>query len=190
MRILQKIAVYCVMFFLAAVIASIYGMLHNQVSYTFSEEYFTQFKFKQFGVFWAAQTPRAGAAYIGALATWWMGCLFFVVLGFLGFLFHSPLQMAINLSKSFLVVMIVALLTGFIGLAVGYYQVNEQTISQYIQWVKPGVTNPIQFVRVGFMHNASYWGGLTGLLAGIAYLIFCKLRYKKSVASDINSTSN
>jgi hypothetical protein len=48
-----------------------------------------------------------------------------------------------------------------------------------MQWVRPGVTNPIQFVRVGFMHNASYLGGLTGLLSGIAYLVVSKLRYNK-----------
>lgn len=181
MRILQKIGVYFIMLVLAAVTAGIYGMLHDQISYTFSEEYFTQFKFKQFGIPWAYEAPRIGAAYVGALATWWMGILVFIVLGFLGFIFHSPRQMAINLSKSFLVVMGIALLTGLVGLGVGYYRVNEQTISQYMQWVMPDVTHPIQFVRVGFMHNASYLGGLTGLLSGIVYLILCKLRYNKSI---------
>lgn len=179
MRIIQKIGVYFLMLILAAVVAGIYGMLHDQISYTFSEEYFTQFKFKQFGVPWAYETPRLGAAYVGALATWWMGILVFIVLGFFGFMFHSPRQMAGNLSKSFLVVILVALLTGFAGLALGYYQVNEKTVSHYTQWVRPGVTNPVQFIRVGFMHNASYLGGLIGLLSGIAYLVICKLRYSK-----------
>jgi len=172
------------MLIFAAVVAGIYGMLHDQISYTFSEEYFTQFKFKQFGIPWAYETPRLGAAYVGALATWWMGVLVFIVLGFFGVMFHSPRQMASNLSKSFLVVIVVALLTGLAGLALGYYQVNEQTVSQYMQWVRPDVTNPVQFVRVGFMHNASYLGGLTGLLSGIAYLVICKLRYNKLSQQD------
>lgn len=88
--------------------------------------------------------------------------------------------MASNLGRSFLVVICVALLTGLAGLALSYYQVNEQTIVQYMQWVRPGVANPIQFVRVGFMHNASYLGGLIGLLSGIVYLVVCKLRNNKS----------
>ncbi|WP_338254586.1 hypothetical protein [Shewanella sp. M-Br] len=184
MRIIQKIGVYFLMLIFAAVVAGIYGMLHDQISYTFSEEYFTQFKFKQFGIPWAYETPRLGAAYVGALATWWMGVLVFIVLGFFGVMFHSPRQMASNLSKSFLVVIVVALLTGLAGLALGYYQVNEQTVSQYMQWVRPDVTNPVQFVRVGFMHNASYLGGLTGLLSGIAYLVICKLRYNKLSRQD------
>lgn len=180
MRILQKVGVYLLMLVLAAVVAGIYGMLHDQISYTFSEEYFTQFKFKQFGIPWAYEAPRLGASYVGALATWWMGILVYILLGLFGFMFHSPKQMASNLSKSFLVVIGVALLTGLAGLALGYYQVNNQTVSQYMQWVRPGVSEPIQFIRVGFMHNASYLGGLTGLLSGIVYLVVNKLRYNKS----------
>lgn len=184
MKIVQKIGVYCLMLIFAAILAGIYGVLHDQISYTFSEEYFTQFKFKQFGIPWAYASPRLGAAYVGALATWWMGVLVFILLGLFGFMFSSPVQMAKSLGKSFLVVIVVALITGIAGLAYGYYQVNQQTISEYMQWVKPGVMNPIQFVRVGFMHNASYFGGLTGLLSGVIYLIILKRRYNKSNQSD------
>ncbi|TMP23093.1 signal peptide-containing protein [Pseudoalteromonas rubra] len=188
MRKIQKIGVYFLMLILSAVVAGIYGMLHDQISYTFSEEYFTQFKFKQFGIPWAYEAPRLGAAYVGAIATWWMGILVSIVLGFFGFMFHSPRQMVRSLSKSFLVVIVVALLTGFAGLALGYYQVNEQTVSQYIQWIRPGVSDPVQFVRVGFMHNASYLGGLTGLLSGIVYLVISKLRYNKLNLQDAQKT--
>lgn len=184
MKIVQKIGVYFLMLIFAAVVAGIYGVLHDQISYTFSEEYFTQFKFKQFGIPWAYDSPRLGAAYVGALATWWMGVLVFVLLGLFGFMFSSPVQMAKSLAKSFLVVIVVALITGIAGLVYGYHQVNQQTINEYMQWVKPGVMNPIQFVRVGFMHNASYFGGLTGLLSGVVYLIILKRRYNKSNQSD------
>ena len=92
--------------------------------------------------------------------------------------------MAKNLSKSFLVVIVVALITGIAGLVYGYYQVNQQTISEYMRWVKPEVMNPIQFVRVSFMHNASYFGGLTDLFSGVLYLIILKLRYSKPGQSE------
>lgn len=179
MKIIQKIGVYLSLFILAALVAGLYGILHNQISYSFSNEYFTQFKFKQFGIPWAYETPRLGAAYVGALATWWMGVLVFMVLGLFGFMFESPKQMAISLIKSFMVVVLVALLTGVAGLAWGYCQVNEETVSQYMQWVRPNVSDPIQFIRVGFMHNSSYLGGLTGLLSGIVYLFLRKKRDKK-----------
>lgn len=190
MRKLQKLGIYLLMLVLAAVVAGIYGTLHDQISYTFSNEYFTQFKFKQFDIPWANETPRLGAAYVGALATWWMGILVFIILGLFGFMFHSPRQMAVNLSKSFLIVIGVALLTGIGGLALGYYQVNDQTVSQYMHWVAPGVTDPIQFVRVGFMHNSSYLGGLTGLLSGITYLVVCKRRCNTSSQQDASEAGS
>ena len=105
-----------------------------------------------------------------------MGVLVYIPLGFFGFMFSPPRQMVIRLIRSFLVVILIALLTGVSGLALGYYQVNEETLTQYMQWIRPGVTDPVQFVRVGFMHNASYLGGLTGLLSGIAYLVISKRR--------------
>lgn len=184
MKIAKKIGVYFLMLIFAAMVAGIYGILHDQISYTFSKEYFTQFKFKQFGILWAYESPRLGAAYVGALATWWMGVIVFIFLGLFGFMFSSPVQMAKNLGKSFLVVVVVALMTGIAGLTYGYYQVNPQTINEYMQWVRPGVTNPVQFVRVGFMHNTSYFGGLTGLFSGVLYLVILKQCYNKSNQSD------
>lgn len=183
----MKIGVYLIMFIPAALIAGIYGSLHDQISYSFSSEYFTHFKFIQFSIPWAHESPRFGAAFVGALATWWMGVLVFIMLGLFGFIFYSPKQMALELFKSFGVVVFVALCTGVAGLVYGYAQVNESTISEYTQWVRPGVTDPIQFARVGFMHNASYLGGLTGLFSGIVYLFLSKRSYNKKLKGDAKS---
>jgi hypothetical protein len=168
-----------------AVAASAYGAIHNQISYSFSNEYFTQFKFIQFGLPWAQDYPRLGAALVGALATWWMGVLVCIILGLFGFMFPSPKQMGLNLTKSLVVVTGVALLTGLLGLIYGYIKIDNETVINYMHWVRPGVTDPVQFVRVGFMHNASYLGGLTGLIAGIIYLFVVKSSYNKS--EDFNS---
>ena len=179
MKLIQKIGIYFLLLIMAAIVAGVYGALHDQISYTFSEEYFTQFKFKQFAIPWAYDTPRLGAAYVGVLATWWMGVIVFVLLGLFGFMFSTLSVMAKYLIRSFAVVVVVALLTGIAGLLYAYYQVDEESIGAYMQWVRPGVLDPVQFVRVGFMHNASYLGGVTGLLSGIGYLIWAKLRYNK-----------
>lgn len=174
MRLLRKFGIYVLMLILAAIVAGIYGLLHDQISYTFSNEYFTRFKFIQFNIPWAYENPRLGAAYVGVLATWWVGAIIFLILGLFGFMFASPKEMAVNLAKSFMVVVIIAFLTGLFGLGLGYYEVNDITISSYMIWVTPGVTNPIQFARVGYMHNASYLGGLIGLIFGVIYLFVRK----------------
>lgn len=56
-----------------ALVAGCYGILHDQLTFTLSAEYFTQLKFAQFE--WAAcgLPPRGFVAEIGFLATWWVG---------------------------------------------------------------------------------------------------------------------
>ena len=49
-------------------IAALFGALHNQVSFTLSDEYFTKFKFFQFGLSEFDVAPRILAAYVGILA--------------------------------------------------------------------------------------------------------------------------
>jgi len=174
MRIILKISIYLALLVFAALISGSYGALHDQVSYSFSHEYFTRFKFIQFSIPWAYDAPRLGAAYVGFLATWWMGVLVFVFLGLLSFLFKQPMQMLKYSIQAMLVVALVALVTGLAGLAIGYIQVNQSTISAYAQWIHPGVNDPVQFIRVGFMHNAGYLGGATGFVAGVTYLLWKK----------------
>lgn len=180
MNITKKILVYFILFIPAAIIAAIYGVIHDQISYSFSPEYFTHFKFIQFGIPWAQESPRLGAALVGALATWWMGILVFLILGLFGFIFPDAKTMCRELLRSFILVIITALATGLAGLLYAYLNVTESNIQYYLQWVQPEVSDPVQFVRVGLMHNASYLGGLTGLLAGIAYLLVARKRYQNS----------
>ena len=177
------------MFFPAALIGGLYGLIHDQISYSFSNEYFTRFKFIQFSISWAHESPRLGAALVGVLAAWWMGVLIYTILGLFGFIFPSPKQMALELLKSSRIVVSVALFTGIAGLVYDYIRVNESTISNYVQWVRPGVTDPIQFVRVGFMHNATYLGGLTGLIAGVIYLFQSKKNYNKKLEGDVSDVN-
>ena len=176
---MRKSAVYLCLLFFAAIVAGVFGVVHDQISITLSEEYFTKFKFIQFGMPWAINHPRIGAAIVGAIATWWMGVLIFLVLGMFGFAFPTARQMAVNLVKSFLVVLLVAMVTGLAGLGYGYHSVTANTVGRYMHWVSVDVADPVQFVRVGFMHNASYLGGLLGLIAGSAYLLIARRRLIK-----------
>lgn len=166
----QKILVYLGMLIFAALIAGAYGMIHDQISYSISQEYFTRFKFHQFGIPWAEQSPRRGAALVGFMATWWMGVLVGLPLGLFSFRFPTPTMLARQLAIAFVIVISVALLTGLLGLGFATIIVNQNSIDDYQRFVRPDVQDPIQFVRVGFMHNASYLGGLLGLIAGIIYL--------------------
>ena len=56
-----------------AALAGLYGIIHDQITYSISSEYFTRLKFAQFR--WAdfGLPARIFVAEIGFLATWWVG---------------------------------------------------------------------------------------------------------------------
>lgn len=58
-----------------ALVAGGFGILHDQLTFTLSPEYFTRMKFDQFSAFRGNLPPRAFVAVIGFLATWWFGLI-------------------------------------------------------------------------------------------------------------------
>lgn len=58
-----------------ALSAGIFGVVHDQVTFTISPEYFTRMKFDQFRHADFGFPPRILVATIGFLATWWVGLI-------------------------------------------------------------------------------------------------------------------
>lgn len=50
----------------------------------------------------------------------------------------------------------------------------SNTIAQHIQAIPSNVVNLIQFLRVAYVHSASYIGGVLSLIAGVIYLVISK----------------
>ncbi|HEX8575109.1 MAG TPA: hypothetical protein VF677_02340 [Flavobacterium sp.] len=70
---MKKLGVLFLTIMIATLIAAVYGALHDQITYSISSEYFTVFKFDQFGFLdWGNNSPRLTTALIGILATWWV----------------------------------------------------------------------------------------------------------------------
>ncbi len=159
------------------ILAGIYGILHDQLTYTISHEYYTKFKFYQFGLSRTGKEafmpyPRISVAAVGFLATWWMGIPISIILGLVGLIHKDGKTMYNATIKAFLITMLIAFLTGLIGLGYGWFFLSTQSRDNFDWWYIPD--NIIQFrnfISVGSMHNFSYLGGLTGLIGGIIYTI-------------------
>ncbi|MGB3468316.1 MAG: hypothetical protein WBA74_23725, partial [Cyclobacteriaceae bacterium] len=68
----QKILVFIAIVLISPVIAAVYGIIHDQITYTLSSEYYTNFKFIQFGLSpthttWHPDSPRAVVALVGIM---------------------------------------------------------------------------------------------------------------------------
>lgn len=176
---MKKAAIFFLILILSPVIGGIYGIVHDQITYSLSPEYYTKFKFIQFPIAeWGLgsnvgdpelpeirmESPRIGAGIVGFMATWWMGLLIGVFIGIMGFFYPTHLGMFRSFLKSIGIVLGVALFTAFLGWVYGYFFMEE--IPEY--WFLPANVMDIRsFVAVGSMHNFSYLGGLIGMTLAV-----------------------
>ena len=160
---------------LGAIVAGFYGILHDQITYSISSEYFTKLKFDQFYYADFGFPVRIFVSEIGFLATWWVG---FISAWFLARIAvpHWPPKLALRrcLIGVFIIICF-AFTAGSIGHLLGIHHSNDysnwQDLSESL-----GVSDVPSFVHVGYIHNAGYIGGLIGLIVAIIYL----LRMKKT----------
>jgi hypothetical protein len=145
---------------LAAIVAGVFGALHDQLSYTVSPEYFTKFKFRQFGMMNVDLPERVRAAYVGLLASWWMGAFMGVLVGLAGFLHRDESVAVRTLVQSLILSVAVVLAASSVGLLYGYFRTQQINLLTYREWFIPrDVTHLRSFLCAGYMHNAAYLGG-------------------------------
>lgn len=162
----------------AILIASIYGIVHDQFTYTISPEYYTKFKFYQFGLVTPGDEsilpyPRLYVALVGIMATWWMGLFIGLIIGLIGFIHKDGRTMFRITIQAMIIVVLIAFGTGLFGLAYGKFYLANAGVDWHLPLNLKDVQN---FIAVGSMHNFSYLGGLLGLIAGIVYSMKQKKR--------------
>lgn len=173
MNLAKKIAAIFIIIILSIMIAGIYGILHDQTTYSISPEYYTKFKFIQFGLLESYDTPirnlRLMVAVTGWMATWWVGLIIGIILSFL-YLKHKSFGIMIKASvKAILITIALAIISGIAGYTYGSLIMINQP-ETYAGWYIPeSVTDINSFVIVGSIHNFSYIGALTGLIIAIYF---------------------
>jgi hypothetical protein len=150
---------------LGSVIAGTYGIIHDHITYSISREYFTHFKFDQFN--WANLRlgSRGFVSCIGFLATWWVGLIVAWILARRMIPNQSRAIARRKILSGFAVVFAAVIVFGLFGFAYGIYR---GPAGDYSSWEpaleRLGVTDKWSFLRVAYIHNAGYLGGLVGLI--------------------------
>jgi hypothetical protein len=156
---------------IGGIVAGLYGVLHDQATYTISPEYFTKLKFQQFAYADFGLGDRVFVGTIGFLATWWVG---FLAAWFLGIRYipHQRRSKAYGqIWHGFLCVVGCALVCGACGFAYGLWRGPD---ADYSSWNfacgRYAIADTWSFVRVAYVHNASYFGGLLGLVVALVVI--------------------
>lgn len=145
-----------------ALIAGYFGILHDQITYTISPEYFTRMKFDQFRRADFGFPPRLFVAEIGFLATWWVGLIAAWFLARVALpKFESPGK---KVMAALAVIVGITVLSAIAGYFAGPVMlVNRPGWRDALDSF--GVTDALAFNRVAGIHLGSYAGAFLGWLA-------------------------
>lgn len=154
---------------LGALLAGTYGVVHDQVTYSISAEYFTRLKFSQFQRADFGFPPRVFVAEIGFLATWWVG---FFAAWFIARITVPSFPPAVafrHTARGFAIILACALASSAVGYVLGVLHGSDystwETLASTLQ-----ISDVPAFVRVAYVHNAAYLGAVLGLIVAIVYL--------------------
>lgn len=167
LALVTRLILFAALLILAMAIAGLYGVAHDQLTFTIGPEYFTRFKYVQFGFTHSALPDRMKVAIIGFLASWWMGIPIGWIVGGLGLIHRSPSLIVARTLKAYGVVVGVTLLVGLSGLLYGWFFASHLPSDYPNWWIPENLTDPGAFLTVGFTHNFTYLGGALGLIAGV-----------------------
>jgi hypothetical protein len=167
---IKKFAIIIQAILISIVLASIYGVLHDQITYSISPEYYTKFKYQQFGFdhSWFGG-HRQTVAIIGCWATWWTGIYIGLGLGVAGLVHPNSTNMFAAFKKALYLVMGITVLFGVFGFFYGWLHLTKTGVNW---WMPEDLVDVRSFIIVGSIHNFSYIGGAVGLMAGIIYIIW------------------
>jgi len=173
-----KFGVFLSTLIISVIIAGIYGILNDQITYTISPEYFTKFKYVQFRVnpadFGGA---RQAVAAIGFLATWWVGLVIGLAFGINGLVFNHHKTMFRMILFAISITFGITICMGFAGFLYGKLYLVKTGVNW---WLPKDLLDKNNFIIVGSIHNFSYLGGLLGLFVGIVYLVVKKSAINKN----------
>ena len=152
-----------------AAIAAVYGIAHDQFTYSISQEYFTNLKFAQFHYADFGFPRRVYVAEIGVLATWWVGFFAGWFIARIAVPRVKPNRMRRLCAVAFSIVFTVAIMGTVFGYVFGL--VHKPDIAD---WEAIGfqlhITDLPSFVRVAYIHYASCAGGFIGLVAALVHV--------------------
>ncbi len=170
---LSKLLALPILLAFACLLAGLYGMIHNQISYTVGPDYFHAFKFLQFHIS-PTVPPRVGAAVVGWQASWWMGVLIGAPIALVT-LFMPTLRGMVGVFLR-TAALVVAITLG-LGLASLLLPVGEEHL--HLIRIPAGVSDPVAFLRAGVMHDTSYLAGGIGLIIGLIVSLRSVIRARR-----------
>ncbi|WP_131725336.1 hypothetical protein [Chryseobacterium sp. Leaf180] len=168
MKTIRTFFTFILIIFSSTIIASIFGIINNQISYTISNEFFEYYLFGNFGTNnLNISNKRIEASIVGIIGTYWVG----LIIGFIYaiiFLFLKHSKKLENIYLTILINIAFAILGSLIGFLIANFLIGWENSGVFIDF---GIQHPQNYVNAAYMNSGSYYGGFIGLIFGIIYLL-------------------
>ncbi|WP_299248540.1 hypothetical protein [uncultured Cytophaga sp.] len=174
--------IFIALLILAPVLASFYGFIHDQMTFSISEEFFTKFRFNNYE-FPHSWHPRVRAGMIGMLNAWQTGIPFGIVLTAVGRIHRNTRKLLFYTFYTFVLTFTMASLFSIIAA----YMPIPTDIAIARQSMPEDILDPIAFQRVVQINNFGYVGGIIGMLLGIGLHV---LLYRRDKNKAIEKSTN
>ena len=179
-----RILISALLIGVACLIAGIFGMGHNQISFSAAPTYFFDFKFDQFRIP-VADHNAWGAAVVGWQASWWMGGFLGVFLVGLGFRILSHKIFASAFLKISVFVVIFSIIVAGAALFSAQKLISsKQQIPGILNTY--GSTDPLGFFHAAVMHEASYYASVLGLVIGYFVIFRPALKHDRKIRGNFD----
>jgi hypothetical protein len=178
---MRKFAVFLLIVCVAVVVASLYGIGHDQVGYGISPEYFTRYKFIQYnladsGAARHMTQPRSAVVMTGVKSSWMIGLVAGVVLGLFALAFRNADRM---FQSSVQAIGLALLVTVICAVAGGIYGHNVLAHKGVGWWMPDNISDKPDYITVGTITNFSYGGAAVGAVCGIVFLLIKNSRLRR-----------
>ncbi len=168
----MRTGIFILLILAAILLASLYGAVYEQITYSVSNEFFTKMRFQKYGIE-NATNERWEAAIIGIKNTWGVGLALGIFLSLSGLLHSDNKKMILVTAQSFLIALFTSFIFGMIALLFSQPSIDVVT--------EINVENKAAFNKVLSMNNYSYVGAVIGMFIGLGWQVFKTHRSKKNI---------
>ena len=184
MQLLPRLSFKCIRFcvlgaLIGSLSASVYGIIHDQITYSLSPEYYTHFKFHQFGYEESALPHRWLATKIGVLASWWVGLIAGWLLARAAWRAHDSKRSYLRLRKSVAILFFSSAAVAILfALKFTFFGNHADPFYKYSFELSDETVSP--FILVGNIHNGSYLGSFLSLIILLILMIRQNVKERKT----------
>ena len=166
MKTIRLILKLTLIIFSSILIASLFGAIHNQLSYSVSKEFFTNFLFGKFEINEWNINNRLRAAFVGVLGSYLVGFYLGIFYSTI-YLFVKTKKNLKNIFKAIFINVGTAFLGSLIAFFTAAFLIRPEHSGVFVDF---GTGNPENYIQAAYMHIGSYYGSVIGLILGIIFL--------------------